>query len=201
MRPINPTLKNALNSPSVELFVAVELLFDSGPLRLWTGLEDKVIGGNTYTATGTLLGISGVEEASDLSAKGINLTLSGVDPQLVSIALQEPYQNRPVTVSLGSGNQTIQVFSGFMDVMTISDSGDTCEISISCESILITLDRITPLRYTQEIQQARYTGDTFFSYVADLADKTIVWGRSVDKPSGPDTQAILESMFGGPRNV
>lgn len=185
MRDINPILKTALNADSVELYVAVELIFDSGALRLWTGLGNKTINGNTYTGTGTLLGISGVAEASDLSAKGIDLTLSGVDSSLVSIALQEPYQNRPVRVYLGSDNNVLQVFSGFMDIMTISDNGTTCEISVSCESILITLDRITPLRYTQEIQQARYSGDTFFSYVTDLADKTIVWGRNAEKPVMP----------------
>ena len=195
MRPINPTVKNALIAPSVELFVAVELMFDSGALRLWTGIGDKIISGNTYTGTGTLLGISGVEEASDLSAKGINLTLSGVDPTLVSVALQEPYQNRPVVVHLGSGNNMFQVFSGFMDIMTISDSGDTCEISIQCESILITLDRTAPLRYTQEIQQGRYAGDTFFSYVADLADKTIVWGRNAEKPE-VDFNRVFQRHFG-----
>lgn len=177
-RNIPNTLIDLLTAPSVELFVAVELLFDSGPLRIWSGVGNKVISGNTYTGTGSLLGVSSVDETDDLSAQGVTVSLSGIDSTLVSVALQEPYQNRVGKVYLGSGSNTFEVFNGFMDIMTISDSGETCEISVILESKLIVLDRVVPLRYTQETQQARYPGDTFFSYVADLADKNIVWGRA-----------------------
>lgn len=177
MRDINTNLYNKLISGSVDLYYAVELFFDGGTMRLWTGVGDKVINGNTYTGTGSLLGISGLEENDDLSSPGVNINLSGVDSSIVSVALSEPYQNRECKIHVGSGADTLEVFSGFMDVMSIDDSGDTCSISISVESRLIILDRKSAFRYTQETQEARYPGDTFFSYVADLADKQVVWGR------------------------
>ena len=180
MREIGTELNNAFLQDNVELFVAVELMFDTGALRIWSGGEDKTIEGNTYTGTGSLLAVSGIEESDNLSAPGASITLSGLDSTLVSIAIQEPYQNRPCRILLGSGNNFFEIFSGFMDVMTIEDSGDTCIISVTVESRLILLDRKVPLRYTQETQNTRYPGDTFFSYVASLQDKKVEWEMGED---------------------
>lgn len=180
MRDIGTELNNAFLQDNVELFVAVELMFDTGALRIWSGGEDKTIEGNTYTGTGSLLAVSGIEESDNLSAPGASITLSGLDSTLVSLAIQEPYQNRPCRILLGSGNSFFEIFSGFMDVMTIEDSGDTCIISVTVESRLILLDRKVPLRYTQETQNTRYPGDTFFSYVASLQDKRVEWEMGED---------------------
>lgn len=78
MRTINENLYSKLISGSVDLYYAVELFFDGGTVRVWTGVGDKVINGNTYTGTGSLLGISGLEENDDLSSPGVNITLSGL---------------------------------------------------------------------------------------------------------------------------
>lgn len=174
------SLNEKFLSNAVELFVAVELMLDTGALRLWSGIGDKTISGNVYTGTGSLLGVSGIEETDDLSSPGATITLNGVDSALVSLAIQEPYQNRDCRILLGSGDDFFEIFSGFMDVMTIEDSGETCVISLSVESRLIILDRIVPLRYTQETQNSRYPGDTFFSTVASLQDKKVEWNMGED---------------------
>ena len=180
MRDISETLNDKFLGKDVDLFVAVELMFDSGALRIWSGIGDKSIGGQTYTGTGSLLAVGGIEESDDLSAPGASISLNGVDSSLVSLAIQEPYQNRDCRILLGSGNDFFEVFSGFMDVMTIEDSGDTCTISLTVESRLIILDRKIPLRYTQETQESRYPGDTFFSAVASLQDKKVNWKMGED---------------------
>lgn len=184
MRNFSNALDSRFLSDAVNLFIAVELFFDQGTLRYWTGVGNKTINGNTYTGAGTLLNVGGLEESDDLSAPGASVTLSGVDSNLVSTALQEPYQNRECRIHLGSENETFEVFSGFMDTMTIDDSGDTCTINIQCESRLILLDRIVPLRYTQETQERLYPGDTFFSFVTALADRQVTWGRASDTSGG-----------------
>lgn len=180
MRDISTTLSDKFLGKEVDLFVAVELMFDSGALRIWSGIGDKSIGGQTYTGTGSLLAVGGIEESDGLSAPGANISLNGVDSSLVSLAIQEPYQNRDCRILLGSGNDYFEVFSGFMDVMTIEDSGDTCVINLTVESRLIILDRKIPLRYTQETQESRYPGDTFFSTVASLQDKKVNWKMGED---------------------
>ena len=180
MRDISTTLSDKFLGKEVDLFVAVELMFDSGALRIWSGIGDKSIGGQTYTGTGSLLAVGGIEESDGLSAPGANISLNGVDSSLVSLAIQEPYQNRDCRILLGSGGDFFEIFSGFMDVMTIEDNGETCIINLTVESRLIILDRKVPLRYTQETQNSLYPGDTFFSTVASLQDKKVDWKMGRD---------------------
>ena len=180
MRDISTALSDKLLGKDVDLFVAVELMFDSGALRIWSGIGDKSIGGQTYTGTGSLLSVGGIEESDGLSAPGASISLSGVDSSLVSLAIQEPYQNRDCRILLGSGDDFFEIFSGFMDVMTIEDNGETCIINLTVESRLIILDRKVPLRYTQETQNSLYPGDTFFSTVASLQDKKVDWKMGRD---------------------
>lgn len=174
-------LLNALSQPEVEPFYAVDMDFDSAPVRFWTGYGDRTINGDTYLGSGNLLAITGLDEVNDLSAKSITLQLSGVPSSLVSLALQEPYQNRECKVYFGTTDTTsIEVFSGLMNVMTIEDSGDTSVISLTVESKLIRLEKASNWRYTEGSQKARYASDTFFNYVSDLQDKNLVWGRTAD---------------------
>jgi hypothetical protein len=213
-RTIPTALLTALGQPNVAPFYAVEFSFDTAPVRFWTGYGDRTIEGNTYIGAGSLIGIGGLEEVADLSAKSATITLSGVPVELVSLALQEPYQNRACRILFGADTlgvsdpnwvlangtwsdsgvwvdsdvwrdsslvvvaySTVEVFGGFMDVMTIEDSGETSTISLTVESKLVQLERAKELRYTNESQRALFPSDTFFSFVADLQDKEVVWGR------------------------
>jgi hypothetical protein len=184
-RTIPAALLTALGQPNVAPFYAVEFDFDTAPVRFWTGYGDRTIKGNTYIGAGSLIGIGGLEEVADLSAKSATITLSGVPVELVSLALQEPYQNRACRILFGVTDvaDVIEVFGGFMDVMTIEDSGETSTISLTVESKLVQLERAKELRYTNESQRALFPNDTFFSFVADLQDKEVVWGRSAQAPA------------------
>lgn len=169
----------ALAQGSVTLFYAVEMLFDSGTIRLWTGYGDKTINSQTYTGAGTLLNIDGIAEVADLNASGITISLSGISSSVISLALQENYQGRVAKVYFGveGVSGVVEVFSGFMDVMTIQHSGDKMNVTLSIESKLVTLQRPNIRRYTSANHKLRNPSDTFFDYVAKLQDKEIVWGR------------------------
>lgn len=178
-RTLPAGMATALAQGSVTLFYAVEMLFDSGAIRLWTGYGDKAINGQTYTGAGTLLNIDGIAEVADLTASGINVTLSGISASVISLALTEPYQGRVAKVYFGvEGVPTaLEVFSGLMDVMTIQHSGDSVRVNLSVESKLVTLQRPNSRRYTSANHKLRHPTDTFFDYVTSLQDKEIVWGR------------------------
>jgi hypothetical protein len=177
-RTLPTGLSSVLSDDVVDVYYAVELLFDSSTIRLWTGYGDKTIGGETYTGTGNILSISGLEEVADLSAKSITLNLSAISSSIVSLALSEPYQNRECVVYLGVNNlDPLEVFSGYMNTMQITDEGETSSVQLTVDSKLVRLERASNWRYTNENHQSRYSGDTFFSYVTDLQDKQIVWGR------------------------
>jgi len=195
-RAISSSLLNALTADKIQPFYAIELMFDTrnttdvegnaitiGPLRMWTGLGDKTINvqgsDQVFTGTGSLLTIGDLEEVGDLSAKSVELTLSGIPVSIVSLALQEPYQRRVMRMYLGeqSTSSVVEIFSGKMDKMSISDEAESSTIALTVESKLIELERPSGWRYTDENHQSRYSGDTFFSYVQSLQDKTLVWGK------------------------
>ena len=196
-RTIDSGLLSALTGNYVKPFYAVELLFDVktttdvngdpidlGPMRMWTGLGNRTInvGGTNqvFTGVGALLNIAAAEEVGDLSAKGMVLTLTGLNSSIISLALQEPYQRRRAKVYLGEQSVTpvVEIFSGFMDTMQISDEPETATVVLTIESKLVELERSRNWRYTDESHKARYSGDSFFSFVQDIQDQQVAWGRS-----------------------
>lgn len=191
-RSVPAAILTALTQPEVYPFYAVEMLFDQrsgtdldgnpidyGPVRLWTGYGNKTIDGETYFGAGDLLAVSALEEVNDLSAKSASITLTGMPGEIVSLAIKEPYQRRSCRILFGVSNvdDFVEVFAGKMNQMPIEDSGDTSTITLIVESKMVELNRARVRRYTHESHQARHSGDTFFSFVADIQDKGIPWGR------------------------
>lgn len=176
------------NSPStfdnseVNLFLAVKLEFDSGDVRLWNGYDDVTIDGEEYIGSGSLLSVGGVEESGEVSAKGTAIALSGIDASLISIALQENYQNRTASVIIGTIDSgvfsTYTLFRGRMDVMEIDEGSESASIRLTAENNLIDLERPRSTRYTSEDQKTYYPNDLGLDYVADLQDKQIDWGKT-----------------------
>lgn len=178
-RSIPAGLLAILTSGTVEPFYAVEMMFDTAPLRFWTGIGDRVIGGNTYLGAGSLLNIGDLEEIGDLSAKSATVVMSGLTTEMVSLALVEPYQRRVCRILFGAigSDDVIEMFSGKMNTMTIEDAPESATIALTLESRLIELQRAKTRRYNHESHISRYPGDLFFSVVADLQDRQVVWGR------------------------
>lgn len=199
-RTINSTLLAALyenantsgNLQDIEPYFAVTLEFDGGDVNMWTGVGPKTIGAATFSGVGGLLQIDGLEETSDLGATGTTITLSGVNDELLGYALTENYQGRMCRIYWGvtSVSQVVEVFSGYMDRMTIQDAGESSTITLTVESRLITLERPVLRRYTHMSHQAtieteNYSNDdSFFKWVTKLADKQIAWGRDTVDSDG-----------------
>jgi len=168
----------------------VKAEFDSTPpedrnLYLWSGFGDLTFDGKNYLGVGNLLSISAVDESTDLTATGASIVLSGIQSPLLAIARDEDYQGRPITIYLGALDDTgdliaspTVLFSGFMDVMTISEAGETSTISVTAENKLIAFDRSYVRRYTAEDQKIDYPNDMGFEFVAKIADQEIIWGRA-----------------------
>jgi hypothetical protein len=100
------------------------------------------------------------------------------------LARDEPYQGRPLIIRLGAFDENgdliaspVILFSGFMDIMTIADSGDTSTITVTVENKLIAFQRTAVRRYTAEDQKIEHPTDKGFEFVAKIQEKEIVWGR------------------------
>ena len=187
-------LSNAMKEMAVAKVVRpiflVRMVFDSSQLNIWSGVGDISFDSVTYTGLGDLLSISDIKETSDISATGINVSLSGVKTSLIAIAKNQDYQGRELTVRLGAFNETgsliadpVIIFSGFMDTMTIAEAGTYSTISIAVENKLVAFERSKVRRYTAEDQKIDYPADKGFEFVTSIVQKEIFWGRP-SPPSG-----------------
>jgi hypothetical protein len=204
-RDLSSGVLGLLEDDVVYPFFAVELLFDTDALYLWTGLGDLVVSGNTYTGTGNLLDISQVEETVEIAARGATLTLSGIPTEVLALALTEPYQGRQCKIYFGlfskgtvlqedgafilleDGSRIVlelqelgltEIFAGYMDQMNIQEDANTSAIELKVENKLVDLERARVRRYSSGYQKAIYPNDKGFDFVEDLQDKNVVWGRN-----------------------
>ena len=69
------------------------------------------------------------------------------------------------------------IFDGFMDIMELSDSGNKANITLRCESQLISLQKTNIRRYTPEDQKIDFPDDLGLEYVTSIQDDEVVWGR------------------------
>lgn len=170
---------------SIVLATLVDLDFASGHVYANDGIGSLTFGGNQYLGVGQYGNINVVEEAIDVTAKPVILTLSGVDASLVSTAMFDNNQGRSVSIYVALFNQGTQqfvdtpeaVWVGKMDWPKIDIDQGTATITINCESRLRQAPRIS--LQTDQDQQIAYPGDTFYNRLADIANYRSNWGAAI----------------------
>ena len=85
----------------------------------------------------------------------------------------------------GALNETWQQVIGFqllerarLDTYQIVDNGTDLSVVVTGESRMIDQRRPTIKRYTDAYQQARYPGDRFFEYQAQMAEVPVLWAKA-----------------------
>jgi hypothetical protein len=163
----------------------VDLVFDTNPVYLWNGIGDLSYNSQTYIGAGDLLNIGQLSENAELAANGITVSLAGANQQLLQKARDEDYQGRELILRLGAFDDNgdlvsspVILFSGFMDVMKVDDSGDAASIGVSAENKLIAFERTKIRRYTNEDQKIDYPNDKGFEFISKIQEMDIIWGRA-----------------------
>jgi hypothetical protein len=183
MRNLSTEMQAVSTAEVVRPIMFVECEFDSGDINLWNGVGSLAYSGKNYIGAGNLLAVEPVSESTDLRANGTSVTLSGLNNTLVGLAKDEDYQGRALTVKLGAMDESNDViadpvimFSGFMDTMMLTDSGESSTITIDVENKLIQMDRARVRRFTDNDQRIDYPNDDGFSFVTKIQDREINWG-------------------------
>lgn len=151
-------------------------------LRLWTGYGETTIDGNIFSGSADLGTIGSVEQTEKLEAKGVRLAISGIPSNIVTEAMSQVYFGRQVIIYFGvltNGQVSLvpyKLFNGFMNVMSITQSGDSTSVTIDCENYLVNLKRVSPIRYTDENQKALHPTDNSLRFITALQNKEILWG-------------------------
>jgi hypothetical protein len=185
-RPIEAAAAAELVKEAVRLALFVRLDFDSATTRLWSGTGsvtwDDGTGSASWTGLGNLGKLSPVEETSDGSARGMTFELTGIPPENLALALDEPYQSRRAHVWLAFLDASdavlddpVKLFSGRLDVMDIDDTPGAAAVRITAESALLDFDRAIERRWTDGDQRSDFSGDAGLSFAAALANKELRW--------------------------
>lgn len=183
-RNLTSGVQTAIEATQVQPFLLFEGLFSSGYVRMWSGYGDIVWDARTWTGVGSLMGISAVQETSEIQANGITVTMSGIPSDLISLALQESEQGKSGKVYLGFLDESgviadpTMIFEGKLDIPAIQEDGETSTISVTYESRLINLQRSRESRFTNEEQQREYPEDLGCEFVPAMKEVTLTWGRS-----------------------
>jgi hypothetical protein len=191
MRDLSSAMQTELAAQKLTPVMFFEGEWTAGFLRFWTGIGTITWGGKTWTGAGNVLGISPIEETTQLRAAGVRVSLSGMSQDIIATVLQYAAYGRSGSIWLGclagdSGtlvSDPYLMFQGNLDVPSIEETGDTCQISVSYESRLIDLERASDRRWTQDDQQIAYPGDKGFEFMAKMVDKTVTWGGKATIPA------------------
>lgn len=162
-------------------FLAI-ITFKTETVYCWTGVGNIVYNGNTYLGVGDFGKLSSIVEGSDVQAFGCSISLSAIDPTLLSESLTDIQIGAPVTIYFAlldtSGNiygTPYPAFVGIVDKPTISLGTQQMTISLALESKLANLQRASQRRFTAADQRYYYPDDSAFNFVEQLNDQALKW--------------------------
>jgi hypothetical protein len=181
-RWVNAANATAAAQNAFGMVTLADLNFASGTLYVHDGLGTLLFNGNSYIGLGQYGAMDAIIEDTTNTARTVALTLSGVEPGLVTSAMTENYQGRTVTLYIGPINvNTLQwiatpetVWEGRMDYMTIDIQESAATIKMNCEHRLFREPLIA--RYTDQDQQLAHPGDTFFNLLWQIPLSSANWG-------------------------
>lgn len=183
-RNLDSGLAAALPNPLIWPCFLAQITFRSEVVNAWTGIGTLAVDGVSYLGTGSLGGISAISEQTDVKADGLVLTLSGIDPTLLSESLTDIQVGAPAKVYFGlmaTASTLIGaylVFSGTVDKPQIRTSVDGLTIALALENRLVNLQRANQRRYTSADQRLYFPTDMAFNWVEILNDIALLWGSS-----------------------
>jgi hypothetical protein len=181
-RNLDSTMLTELQTNAIRPAFAAIIKFKSETVYVWTGSGNLVYGGNTYLGVGSFGKIGSVVEGSDVNAYGTSITLSGIDPTLLSESLTDIQIGAPATIyfilldSLGDiYGVPYPLFVGTVDKPSITMGMKTLSITLNLENRLSDLQRANMRKYTSADQRLYYPLDDAFNFVEELNDQALRW--------------------------
>lgn len=184
-RELGSLVEADLVADHIKPFFALTLEFDVGVLRFWTGVGTGTLDGDDYIGTGNFMAISEIEETMEMAVRGLAVTLTGIPPEVISLALTEPFQGRPAALSFGlidtstnTPSNLVEIFAGSMNEMDIEEGPEAATVALSVENKYIDLERPRVARFTSAHQKSKYPGDKGLDFIPSLQEQEIRWGRA-----------------------
>ena len=182
MRSLHADTLAALSDPTVRRIAMVRLELDSEVIAWHSGFGSLTFETHQYVGAGQLGSISNISEASQAKPNKITVGISGIDPAIVALLMNEELMNRPAYVHLAICDEDWQIvgepilwFYGHMDPPS-GKQGKAGSFSVPINSRLADWDRSLVERYTNVDQQSRYPGDLGLEFAEQVAANGLVEG-------------------------
>jgi hypothetical protein len=159
----------------------LELLFDSGALRLCIGPWSITAGGNLYVHTGAALAVEPQSEAV-AGLEGLQFTMSALPAGVLDLVVSGPYQRRLCRLleqRFNTDDTAADVASveyiGRMVTMTAAEDmkSRTWTVVLQTEQFDADSRRARNIRYSDAEQQRRYPGDLGAEFAAGLEERVM----------------------------
>lgn len=186
-RSMTSSMSTAIQSGILRPAIFVELHLFSGVSYLWSGYGTISWNGHSWLGLGNFGTISVIEEGVTVNARGISLTLNGINSSMLADALQEIQLGAPALVYFGLFNSSsppallpdpLTSWAGRVDQPVINVNGETATITLNCENRLIDMSVAVDRRYTNDDQNIDNPGDLGFQFVNSIQEMTVYFGRT-----------------------
>jgi hypothetical protein len=160
--------------------------FTSGSQFFHDGVGYLTADGHDWLGFGELISVSGLEQSRGMSAPATSFKLSGVDDNLIAIAVNSASEvtGNPCTVYIqflsSAGvplDDPVAIWAGTMDTLSFSAGVKDQSITLSAETLFVDRIRAPYGYYSDTDQRARWTLDRGFEFAASLIFKTVTWLR------------------------
>lgn len=184
--PVSDEVAQAMCQPHVDMVIAIKISLENDDVRAHTGAGPLVINGETYYGVGSFGEIGSVKEEHTTSASKLSLTLNGLDQSLIAHVLNTNVVGRSVeeylvVIQNGAPLAANLIFKGKI-ADTGLGAGGTNAIRLTASNIFEDWQRAANKRYTEQSHIKDHPGDHVFRYVAQMAERTILWGAKADAP-------------------
>jgi len=163
-------------------FAMVRLDLPSGTVRFFSGIGEHTWDSQTWTGAGDFGFVGAMEGTTELRAGTLQIGLTGLDATIKADALDALSRGSDVYVYLGFFNVSTGAivvdpwlaFFGKVDQPAVSETDEGVDIIVTCLDGVGAMLRRTEHRRTSADQEAMFSGDLVFEFVADTPN--LSWG-------------------------
>lgn len=183
MKSISADLTAALAAGTVVIVTLVRIEFASGTVALNSSTWTFDYDGDTYRGAYGLGTITPIDDHPG-ELPGVQLRLDQPDTANLSVALDADDEVQGAVVEILTAfldrttMQVVEVERGWLgsaDTTQITEDGESCFVTLTCESKGVDLLKGNPLLYNDADQQTLVPGDRAFEFAVSDSDKNVAW--------------------------
>lgn len=182
-RDLDAAIVSEVQSAQVRTYHLFEGVWpDSVTVRLTDASFPVEYDGNTYTAAGQFLNYTGVEEAADTQVNTLQIQLSGMPTELISIIDTYELTGIPLKIWRAFCDSSwvrvadpVLIFSGYGNGGAISQDDSQIVITLEAVDRMADFERVNGRRTNDAEQKRLFPGDKAFELVPDLVGKVVRW--------------------------